>query len=208
MVIAIVLMFLGSSSKDQWIVFLRSLQLIVVQIMISISVPSNILDLYGILIKIAFYDILSQYNIWVYFSFLDFKKSDVPFITQQMQTIQFDDRNAFTGLGSVTIYFLAYFSQIILLIIVKIFVLITGEIYLKKKVLQVLIKGLFFNTILTLTMEGFFELLVNGILNIYTRDTSTIGEILGFAFSIICIFLTVIFVPIALFWAIFSKDDT
>jgi len=87
-------------------------------------------------------------------------------------------------------------------------VLITGEIYLKKKVLQLLMKGLFFNTILTLTMEGFFELLVNGILNIYTRDTSTIGEILGFAFSIICIFLTVIFVPIALFWAIFSKDDT
>ncbi len=95
-----------------------------------------------------------------------------------------------------------------MLIFVKIFVLITGEIYLKKKVLQLLMKGLFFNTILTLTMEGFFELLVNGILNIYTRDTSSIGEILGFALSIICIFLTVIFVPIGLFWAIFSKDDT
>jgi hypothetical protein len=57
-------------------------------------------------------------------------------------------------------------------------------------------------------MEGFFELLVNGLLNIYTRDTSTIGEILGLIVSIICIFLTIIFVPFALFWAIFSKDDT
>ena len=124
-----------------------------------------------------------------------------------MQTISFDDRNAFTGLGSVTIYLLAYFAQIIVVIFVKILMFITGEIYLKKKVLTVLLKGLFFNTILTLTMEGFFELLVNGILNFYTRDTSTIGEILGFLVSILCIFLTVIFVPIALFWAIFSKDD-
>jgi len=124
-----------------------------------------------------------------------------------MQTISFDDRNAFTGLGSITIYLLAYFSQILIFIFVKIFIFVTGEIYLKKKVLTVLMKGLFFNTILTLTMEGFIELIVNGVLNFYTRDTSTIGEILGFAVSIICIFLTVIFVPITLFWAIFSKDE-
>jgi len=132
----------------------------------------------------------------------------VPFITQQMQTISFDDRNAFKGLGSVTIYFLAYFAQILMFIFAKIFIFITGEIYLKKKVVIVLFKGLFFNIILALTMEGFFELLVNGILNFYTRDTSTIGEILGFAISVICLFLTIIFVPFALFWAIFSKDDT
>jgi len=81
MIIALVLMILGSSSKDHWIVFLRSLQLIVVQIMVSIPVPSNILDLYGILIKIAFYDILSQYKIWSYFKFLKIKILDVPFIT-------------------------------------------------------------------------------------------------------------------------------
>jgi hypothetical protein len=74
-------MFLGSSSKDHWIVFLRSLQIIVVQVMVSIPVPSNILDLYGILVKIAFYDILSQYNIWDYFKLLNFKILDVPFIT-------------------------------------------------------------------------------------------------------------------------------
>ena len=42
MVIALVLMFLGSSSKDHWVVFLRSLQIIVVQVMVSIPVPSNI----------------------------------------------------------------------------------------------------------------------------------------------------------------------
>jgi hypothetical protein len=85
---------------------------------------------------------------------------------------------------------------------------ITGEIYLKKNVLIVLYKGLFFNIILTLTMEGFLDILVNGILNFYTRDTSSIGEILGFAISVICLFLTIIFLPIALFWAIFSKEDT
>ena len=57
-------------------------------------------------------------------------------------------------------------------------------------------------------MEGFIDFLINGFLNIYSKDTSTNGEILGFVFGVLCIFLTVNFLPIALAWAIYSKDET
>ena len=57
-------------------------------------------------------------------------------------------------------------------------------------------------------MEGFIDLLINGFLNIYSKDTSTNGEILGFVFGVLCIFLTVNFLPIALTWAIFSQDES
>ena len=57
-------------------------------------------------------------------------------------------------------------------------------------------------------MEGYIDFLINGFLNVYTIDTSTNGEILGLLFGIICIFLTVNFLPIALIWAIFQKNES
>ena len=56
-------------------------------------------------------------------------------------------------------------------------------------------------------MEGYFEFMVFGFLNLYTLDTSTNGEILGFIFSLLCLFHAIIFLPIALLWALFSKDE-
>jgi hypothetical protein len=58
MILAVVLMFIGNSSKDHWVVFTRSLQLIVIMPMISVAIPSINLDLYSSLDSIAFYDIL------------------------------------------------------------------------------------------------------------------------------------------------------
>ena len=56
-------------------------------------------------------------------------------------------------------------------------------------------------------MEGFIDFLINGFLNIYSKDTSTNGEILGFVFGVLCIFLTLNFLPSALIGAIYSKDE-
>jgi len=56
-------------------------------------------------------------------------------------------------------------------------------------------------------MEGYIDLLIYGFLNIYTYDTSTNGEVLGLIVSIICLFLTLYFLPISLTWAIFSKSE-
>jgi hypothetical protein len=56
-------------------------------------------------------------------------------------------------------------------------------------------------------MEGYIDILIHGFLNIYTKDTSTNGEVLGFMIAILSIFLTVNFLPISLSWAIFSKNE-
>ncbi len=86
----------------------------------------------------------------------------------------------------------------------KIIIIFTGEKFIKENLLKKVLKGLFFNSILSITMEGFIDLLINGFLNIYTIDTSTNGGILGFMVAMLCIFLTVNFLPIALAWAIYS----
>ncbi len=57
-----------------------------------------------------------------------------------------------------------------------------------------------------MTMEGFLEFIVYGFLSIYTRDTTTNGEILGLLFASICIVLTVFLVN-ALIWSIILKDE-
>ena len=109
MILAIILIFLGNASTDHWVVFIRSLQIIITLAMIAIPIPSNDLDLLNVLNVIAFYDIMSHYEIWSYFPSLKFKEIDVPFIIQQMQMVSFSTRNAFLGLGTFTLYILAYF---------------------------------------------------------------------------------------------------
>jgi hypothetical protein len=85
--------------------------------------------------------------------------------------------------------------------------MISGEKYIKKSLLKKALDGLFFNKILTIAMEGYIDILINGFLNIYTNDSSTNGEILGLIISVLCLFLTVNFLPVALSWAIFSKNE-
>jgi hypothetical protein len=57
----------------------------------------------------------------------------VPFIGQQMQTISFNTVNTFIGLGTVSVYLLAYFGKIALAMIFKTFDKITGEKFINKQ---------------------------------------------------------------------------
>jgi hypothetical protein len=88
---------------------------------------------------------LGDYDIWSYVTFLKFNNNDVPFIVQQMQTISFNSTNAFLGLGTISVYLLAYFAQVIFAMLVKIFKRITDKKFIKKSLLKKLIAGLFFN---------------------------------------------------------------
>ncbi len=101
--------------------------------MINIPIPPLNLDLLKASNKIAFYDVLGDYDIWSYFTFLKFNNNDVPFIVQQMQTISFNNTNAFLGLGTASVYLLAYLGQVILAMFLKIFIKITGNQFIKKK---------------------------------------------------------------------------
>ena len=54
-------------------------------------------------------------------------------------------------------------------------------------------------------MECLIEFIVYGILNIYTKDFSLNGEIMGFCIAVFCL-SCVIFVIKALIWAILTKS--
>ena len=54
-------------------------------------------------------------------------------------------------------------------------------------------------------MEGLLELIVYGFLNIYTKDFSMNGEIMGFCIGIFCL-ICVILVIITLIWALLTKN--
>jgi hypothetical protein len=109
-------------------------------------------------------------------------------------------------LGSLTLYIFAYFGWFILAMILIIFVYFTEEKYFKKKVYRRLTIGLFFNALISMTIEGFLDFFIYSVLNFKTLDTSTNGEILGLFISIISSFLTSAFLPTVFLWAIFTKD--
>ena len=93
-----------------------------------------------------------------------------------MKSISFNQRNAFLGLGTAIIYLFIYLFQVFIVILLKIIILITDEKYIKKNLLKKILKDLFFNTIISMTMEGYIDFLINAFINIYTADTSMNGE--------------------------------
>ena len=121
--------------------------------------------------------------------------------------ITYNETNAFLGLGSITIFILIYFLNVFIVLILKLYIQITGGKYGGQWLLEKTIKGLFFNIILSMTMEGFFEFVIYSFLNFYSIDFSLNGEDLGVMISSFCIFSAAIFLPISLLWAIFSKDE-
>jgi len=96
--------------------------------MMNVAFPSLNINLYKILYQISAYDILDRYDIWgtQFFAFLKFQNFNVPFISKQMQMITYNGTNAFLGLGSATIYIFIYFFNVILVLILKLFIWITG----------------------------------------------------------------------------------
>lgn len=83
----------------------------------------------------------------------------------------------------------------------------TGDRFIKKKYFEFLIKDLFFNSLISLTMEVFIELVIYSFLNWYTFDLTLNGEVLGCFLMGYCLFSSIIFVPLALIWAILTKNE-
>lgn len=55
-------------------------------------------------------------------------------------------------------------------------------------------------------MEGLLEFIIYAILNIYTQNFSSNGEILGFTIAIFCTICGIL-VPIAIIWALLTKIE-
>ena len=96
-----------------------------------------------------------------------------------MQTITYNERNAFLGLGSTAIYIFIYFFNVLIVLILMLYIRITNGKFGGHWLLEKTIKGLFFNIILSMTMEGFFEFIIYSFLNFYSIDSTLNGEVLG-----------------------------
>ena len=57
-------------------------------------------------------------------------------------------------------------------------------------------RGLFYNILLDIGIEGMIEFIICGYLNVKTAETISNGEILGILLTIFCLFTDIVFLPI------------
>ena len=124
-----------------------------------------------------------------------------------MQIINYSDRNAFTGLSSVSIFIFIYIINVLLVSILKSYISITKGKFGGLWLYNYLIKGLFFNAVLLMTMEAYLDFVIFGFLNLYTLDVSMDGEILGSFETFFCLIQAVFFLPFTLIWAMFKDKN-
>lgn len=124
-----------------------------------------------------------------------------------MQDLAYNESNAFLGLGSGTIYLLIYIVNVLIIILMVIYILIRNGKCGGKNLLKFMIKDLFFNNLISMTMEGYFEFVIYGLVNAYTADIKTNGDVLGIIIAAFCLYNAIIFLPILLLWAIFTKNQ-
>jgi hypothetical protein len=72
--------------------------------------------------------------------------------------------------------------------------------------LKKLEKGLFYNNLYGLAIEGMIEFFINGYLNLMTASKTSNGEIMGASLSGFCIFLSSTFLPLTIILMISLKS--
>ena len=104
-----------------------------------------------------------------------------------MEDLGYDTHNSFLLLGSLGVFAIWYWVRVILYI----FILIPFVLMTKKglKFAKGIRKILFFNYLIGITIEGYFEYLIAGWLNLNMPIYKDDGELLGFGIAIYSLFL-------------------
>ena len=110
-----------------------------------------------------------------------------------MVEIGYDDRNAFSGLKLLTLALFLFFTRIFLSLITGFFVAYKGwkNKYLNKAHFY-LVKGLYFNQIIRISMEAYYEFFLVGYMNYQTLKFNFIGEKLGALETFFVLFMILI----------------
>jgi len=97
-----------------------------------------------------------------------------------MIDIGYTDRNAFSGLKILTLVLLLYLLRVLLSLLTGICgACLSWKNKKFNKMHSFLTKGLFFNQIIRISMEAYFEFYLIGYMNYQTLNFSFIGEKLG-----------------------------
>lgn len=99
------------------------------------------------------------------------------------------------GLGTFTFLILIYFFRIFLGFIFLIILKINNESNFTKQIYRIIISGLFFNSILSMSIEGFIDFNIFGYLNIKTAEFTMSGEQLGLGLGVFTLSLSGFILP-------------
>ena len=107
-----------------------------------------------------------------------------------MIDIGYDNRNAFSGLKLITLVLFLFFARIFLSLCTGFFVAYKGwkNKYLNKAHCYI-VKGLYFNQIIRVSMEAYFEFFLIGHMNYQTANLTLSGEILGVLETVFVLFM-------------------
>jgi len=89
----------------------------------------------------------------------------------------------------------------------KLLVLISGGRLYTKEIHEKVSYDLFFNSILSISIEGLIEFILFGYLNVMTAELNMSGEILGFALGTFSLSMSGVILPLAIILLIiFTKN--
>ena len=117
-----------------------------------------------------------------------------------MKDLGYEDRNAFTGLKTLTFVLFLYFTRVFFSLFIGFIIGCVGfDNPILLKMHSFLVKGLFFNQIIRVSMEAYFEFFLIGLMNLQSAEYSLSGEVLGALqtfFVLQMIFITLPFLSI------------
>jgi hypothetical protein len=88
-----------------------------------------------------------------------------PTVLQQLNQVGYGNHNAFIGLSTLALAVVYYLVRILFVGIFKGLMILAKDKFCTKKIFNFLKKGMFFNFILSIFLEGFFDFIISGYIN-------------------------------------------
>jgi hypothetical protein len=171
---------------------IRGLSIIIHLPLIIVLIPGNLSIFFENLIPIVMFDFLQNDEGIDASMVLEFDEEaqieNQVYLLDQMENLGYNTHNCIQNLGTIVFLILVYsFEVFICLILVR----ALAKYYEGKPrtVYESLLSKLFFAEIITIVLEGYFELLISGTLNLRRPLYSTKGEMIsnGFAFVMLAL---------------------
>jgi len=116
-----------------------------------------------------------------------------------MVDLGYESHNEILNLGSLAIFLVLYFLKVILYFLLLPLSIIRPQLESTKNKLK---KGLFFNDLIALLEEAYFEMLISTYLQFKAPLNTANGEVSSTGFGYISVFLVLLFLPAACIWVL------
>ena len=115
------LVVIGFGSMKYMVIYIRTLQLIMLLTSVQIKFPANVMNYLKIIHKIVSYDILSYFNMYALpiLNRIEFDNNQTIYMNDQMQEVGYDNRNAMLGLATFSFLIMIYFLRILIVLLMK-----------------------------------------------------------------------------------------